>query len=49
LNAQAQRFVDQGHFDADTIQAKTQAINDHYAKYCNNVAILVCSYDTPCT
>ncbi|XP_065916481.1 spectrin alpha chain, non-erythrocytic 1-like [Dysidea avara] len=32
LNAQAQRFVDQGHFDADSIQAKTQAINDQYAK-----------------
>ena len=32
LNAQAQKFLDQGHFDAETIQAKTSSINEQNAK-----------------
>nr|WAW84869.1 spectrin alpha chain [Halisarca dujardinii] len=32
LNAQAGRFVEQGHFDADDIDSKRKQINDRYAK-----------------
>ena len=33
LNAQAQKFVDEQHFDADNIQEKRDSIADRYAMY----------------
>ena len=33
LNAQAQKFVDEQHFDAESIQEKRDSIADRYAMY----------------
>ena len=32
LNTQAQKFIDEQHFDAESIRQKQHSVNEHYAQ-----------------